>query len=31
MAGSIIEQMKIIGPLTDPTANGGTASDASIW
>jgi len=26
--GSIIEQMKIIGPLTDPTAHGGTASDA---
>jgi pimeloyl-ACP methyl ester carboxylesterase len=26
--GSIIEQMKIIGPLTDPTAYGGTASDA---
>jgi pimeloyl-ACP methyl ester carboxylesterase len=25
--GSIIEQMKIIGPLTDPTAHGGTASD----
>ena len=26
--GSIIEQMKIIDPLTDPTAHGGTASDA---
>lgn len=26
--GSIIEQMKIIDPLTNPTANGGTASDA---
>jgi pimeloyl-ACP methyl ester carboxylesterase len=26
--GSIIEQMKIIGPLTDPTAHGGKASDA---
>jgi len=26
--GSIIEQMKIIGPLTDPTAHGGTAEDA---
>ncbi len=26
--GSIIEQMKIIGPLTDPTAYGGSASDA---
>ncbi|HEY1166389.1 MAG TPA: epoxide hydrolase [Chitinophaga sp.] len=26
--GSIIEQMKIIGPLTDPTAYGGTADDA---
>jgi pimeloyl-ACP methyl ester carboxylesterase len=26
--GSIIEQMKIIGPLTNPTAYGGTASDA---
>ena len=27
--GSIIEQMKIIEPLTDPTAYGGSASDAS--
>lgn len=26
--GSIIEQMKIIGPLTDPTSYGGTAEDA---
>ena len=26
--GSIIEQMKVIGPLTDPTAYGGTPSDA---
>jgi pimeloyl-ACP methyl ester carboxylesterase len=26
--GSVIEQMKIIGPLTDPTANGGKAEDA---
>jgi pimeloyl-ACP methyl ester carboxylesterase len=26
--GSIVEQMKIIGPLTDPTAHGGSASDA---
>jgi pimeloyl-ACP methyl ester carboxylesterase len=26
--GSIIEQMKIIDPLTDPTAHGGTAADA---
>lgn len=26
--GSIIEQMKVIGPLTDPTAHGGTAADA---
>jgi pimeloyl-ACP methyl ester carboxylesterase len=26
--GSIIEQLKIIDPLTDPTANGGTAVDA---
>ncbi|KAA0070526.1 epoxide hydrolase family protein [Tardiphaga sp. P9-11] len=26
--GSIIEQMKIIGPLTDPTAHGGSSSDA---
>jgi pimeloyl-ACP methyl ester carboxylesterase len=26
--GSIIEQMKIIGPLTDPTAYGASASDA---
>ena len=26
--GSVIEQMKIIDPLTDPTAHGGSASDA---
>src|SRR6478735_3615519 len=26
--GSIIEQMKVIGPLTNPTAHGGTAADA---
>src|SRR5207244_5724949 len=26
--GSVIEQLKIIGPLTDPTAHGGTAEDA---
>ena len=26
--GSIIERMKVIGPLTDPTAHGGDASDA---
>jgi pimeloyl-ACP methyl ester carboxylesterase len=26
--GSILEQMKLIGPLTDPTAHGGKASDA---
>jgi pimeloyl-ACP methyl ester carboxylesterase len=26
--GSIIEQLKIIGPLTDPRAHGGTAADA---
>src|SRR3954454_8529235 len=26
--GSILEQMKIISPLTDPTAHGGSASDA---
>jgi pimeloyl-ACP methyl ester carboxylesterase len=26
--GSIVEQLKIIAPLTNPTANGGTASDA---
>jgi hypothetical protein len=29
--GSVIEQLKIIGPLTDPTAHGASASDASIW
>ncbi|MGZ6116186.1 MAG: epoxide hydrolase family protein [Gemmatimonadaceae bacterium] len=26
--GSIVEQMKIVGPLTDPTAHGGSTSDA---
>jgi pimeloyl-ACP methyl ester carboxylesterase len=26
--GSILEQLKIIGPLTDPTAHGGSATDA---
>jgi pimeloyl-ACP methyl ester carboxylesterase len=26
--GSVIEQLKVIGPLTDPTAYGGTAADA---
>lgn len=26
--GSIIERMKVVGPLTDPTAHGGAASDA---
>jgi pimeloyl-ACP methyl ester carboxylesterase len=26
--GSIIEQLKIVGPLTDPTSHGGSASDA---
>jgi hypothetical protein len=26
--GSVIEQMKIIDPLTNPTAHGGNASDA---
>ena len=26
--GSIVEQLKVIGPLTDPTAYGGTAQDA---
>src|SRR5580704_6665452 len=26
--GSIIEQLKVIAPLTDPTAHGGTAADA---
>jgi pimeloyl-ACP methyl ester carboxylesterase len=26
--GSVVEQMKIIAPLTDPTAHGGSASDA---
>jgi pimeloyl-ACP methyl ester carboxylesterase len=26
--GSVVEQLKVIGPLTDPTAHGGEASDA---
>jgi pimeloyl-ACP methyl ester carboxylesterase len=26
--GSVVEQLKIVGPLTDPTAHGGKASDA---
>jgi pimeloyl-ACP methyl ester carboxylesterase len=26
--GSIIEQLKVVGPLTDPTAHGGSAADA---
>jgi pimeloyl-ACP methyl ester carboxylesterase len=26
--GSVLEQLKIVGPLTDPTAHGGSASDA---
>ena len=26
--GSVIEQLKVIGPLTDPTAHGGTPEDA---
>ena len=26
--GSVIEQLKIVGPLTDPTAHGGSAEDA---
>jgi pimeloyl-ACP methyl ester carboxylesterase len=26
--GSVVEQLKIVGPLTDPTAHGGNASDA---
>ena len=29
--GSIVEQMKIIDPLTNPTAHGASASDASMW
>jgi hypothetical protein len=29
--GSVIEQLKIIDPLTNPTAHGGSASDAFIW
>jgi pimeloyl-ACP methyl ester carboxylesterase len=26
--GSVVEQLKLVGPLTDPTAHGGSASDA---
>ena len=26
-----IEMLKIVDPLTDPTAHGASASDASIW
>ena len=26
--GSVIEMLEVIGPLTDPTAHGGTAEDA---
>jgi pimeloyl-ACP methyl ester carboxylesterase len=26
--GSVLEQLKLVGPLTDPTAHGGTAADA---
>jgi hypothetical protein len=29
--GSVIEFMKIIGPLTDATAHGGRSEDASMW
>ena len=29
--GSIIEQLKIIEPLTDPTAHGASAADALMW
>ena len=29
--GSIIEQLKIIEPLTNPTVHGGSAEDAFIW
>jgi hypothetical protein len=29
--GSIVEQLKIIEPLTNPSAHGGSASDASMW
>ena len=29
--GSIVEFLKVIGPLTDPTAHGGEAADASTW
>ena len=29
--GSVIEQLKIIDPLTNPTAHGASPADASIW
>ena len=29
--GSIVEQLKIVDPLTNPTAHGGSASDAFEW
>ena len=29
--GSIIEQLKIIDPLTNPTAHGASAAERSIW
>ena len=29
--GSVIEQLKIIDPLTNPTAHGGQGIDASMW
>ena len=29
--GSIIEQLKIIGPLTDPAAHGGAQQTPSMW
>jgi len=30
-AGSVLEQLKIIEPLTDPTAHGGRQPMLSIW
>ena len=29
--GSIVEQLKIIDPLVNPAAHGGSADDASMW
>jgi hypothetical protein len=29
--GSVVEQLKIIEPLTDPTAHGGARRTRSIW